>query len=125
MAVSLGVFAQGEGPKVVVNLDGFRYPPIATGASIQGEVLVEGSATDRRVISGSPILASAALKNLETWTFPPSDNITYLARYHFALVGKVCEPSSTALPARYQWSRHRRTFVADVYIAATRRCSVN
>ena len=85
MAVSLGVFGQSEGPKIVVNLDGFHYPVIARQARIQGDVLFELSADGRRLVSGGPLLATAAEANLETWTLEPLAAGRYRVWYHFVL----------------------------------------
>lgn len=82
----LGAWAQQEAPKIVVNVEGFRYPPIARSAIIQGDVLFEVSDSGPRLVSGHPILAPAAQKNLETWTLPRLERGRYLISYHFVLL---------------------------------------
>jgi hypothetical protein len=85
-AFGLGAWAQQEEPKVEVKVEGFRYPPIARSARIQGDVIFEVSASEPRLISSAhPILTEAARKNLETWTLPPFAGGKYLVRHHFGL----------------------------------------
>jgi hypothetical protein len=66
----LGAWAQ-EAPKIVVSIEGFRYPPIAAAARIQGDVTFEVSASGVKLMDGNPLLVSAAQTNLETWALPP------------------------------------------------------
>ncbi len=65
LLAALGAFAQSEEPKIVVNLDGFRYPPIAKQAHIGGDVVLRLSGLE--VVSvGDPLLAPAARDNVRT-----------------------------------------------------------
>jgi hypothetical protein len=82
----LGAWAQQEAPKIVVNVGGFRYPPIARSARIQGDVIFQVGTTDVDLIIGNLLLASAAQVNLQTWDLPPFKG-DYLVRYHFNLTG--------------------------------------
>jgi hypothetical protein len=81
-----GAWSQQEDPKIVVNVEGFRYPQLARSAIIQGDVLFEVSASGPRLVSGHPILVPAAQRNLETWTLPLLDTRRYLVSYHFVLL---------------------------------------
>jgi hypothetical protein len=80
----LGAWAQQEAPKIDVNVEGFRYPPIAATARIQGDVIFQVFSADVDLVTGNPILARAAQTNLQTWDLPPF-NGNYLVRYHFEL----------------------------------------
>ncbi len=42
----VAAWAQQETPKIVVNVEGFRYPPIARSAHIQGDVIFQVAASD-------------------------------------------------------------------------------
>ncbi len=81
----LGAWAQQrEAPKIVVNVEGFRYPRIASQARIAGDVPFEISSSGQKLVTAaSPLLAEPARRNLETWTLPPLDSGKYLVRYHF------------------------------------------
>jgi hypothetical protein len=82
------VCAQEE-PKINVNLEGFRYPTIARSARIQGDVIFDVTASGVKLLIGSPILAAAAQRNLETWTLPPFEGGKYIVRYHYALLDET------------------------------------
>jgi len=87
LAVAFGAFAQSEEPRLVVNLDGLRYPPIARQARIRGDVAFEVSALGRKLMSESSLLLSRpAQENLATWTLPPLETGRYLISYHFDFV---------------------------------------
>lgn len=77
---------QQEEPKIVVNVEGFRYPPIARSARIEGDVIFEVSASGLRLVAGSSILSKAAEANLATWTLPPLEAGKYFVSYHFELL---------------------------------------
>jgi TonB family protein len=55
-----------------------EYPIIARQAGIQGEVIIsavidsQGNVVDMKVVSGPPLLYSAAMKALATWKFEPT-----------------------------------------------------
>ena len=85
----IGAWAQQEEPKTRINLEGFRYPPIARSARIQGDVIFDVTASGVKLLAGSPILAAAAQTNLETWTLPPLEGRKYIVRYHFALLDET------------------------------------
>jgi hypothetical protein len=93
---AVGAWAQQEEPKIKVNLEGFRYPPIARSGRIQGDVIFEVGTTTL-MTGGHPILVSAARANLETWASPPMDGSSYHVVYHFSLSGlkheRTCGPS--------------------------------
>lgn len=84
----VAAWAQQETPKIVVNVEGFRYPPIARSARIQGDVIFQVGATDVDLIVGNALLASAAQANLQTWDLPPLKDGQYLVRYHFSFSGR-------------------------------------
>lgn len=66
LAFGLGAFGQSEEPKVVVNLDGLRYPLIAAEARITGNVIFEASGTEHTLIfTANPLLTPAAEGNLK------------------------------------------------------------
>jgi hypothetical protein len=82
----MGAWAQQETPKIVVNVEGFRYPMIGRSAVIGGDVLFEINASGPKLLSGIPIFATPAHRNLETWTLPPLEHGRYFVRYHFVLL---------------------------------------
>lgn len=82
----VAAWAQQEAPKILVNIEGFRYPQLARVARIQGDVVFEASASGQRLVAGGPLFVRAAQTNLETWTLPLLEHGTYLVRYHFALL---------------------------------------
>lgn len=59
-----------------------EYPPIAKQLHLSGKVKIEttisaeGRVTNARVIGGSPVLASAALKAVNAWRFEPGPKET-------------------------------------------------
>jgi hypothetical protein len=66
------------------------YPYDALGAGIEGEVevevtLKEGKVVATRVLAGDRALAAAAVGNLETWTFSADINKTFVTRFVYAL----------------------------------------
>jgi hypothetical protein len=87
LAFGLSALAQSEEPKIAVNLDGFRYPPIARQARIQGNVVIRVRASGRELISSAyPFLTPAAEDNLKTWMLPPLATGNYLVTYHFSIL---------------------------------------
>src|SRR5580704_15509069 len=87
LAFGLWAFAQGEEPKLVVNLDGFRYPPIARQARIQGDVVFRVTQNGRELVfSANPLLRPAAENNLNMWPLPPIEEGTYIITYHFVIL---------------------------------------
>lgn len=84
-AFGLGAWAQQEAPKITVNVEGIRYPPIAAAARIQGDVTFEVSASGVKLMDGNPLLAPAAQTNLETWAPPPPQHGKYQVLYRFKL----------------------------------------
>jgi hypothetical protein len=87
LAFGLGAFAQSDGPKVIVNLDGFRHPPIARQVRIQGDVVFKVSPKGGELISSAnPLLTPAAQDNLKTWTLPPVATGAYIVTYHFKIL---------------------------------------
>ena len=66
------------------------YPYAALEAGIEGEVevevtLKEGKVVTTRVLAGDRALAAAAVGNIETWTFSPDINKTFVTRFVYAL----------------------------------------
>ena len=59
-----------------------EYPPIAKQLHLSGKVKIEttisadGRVTNARVIGGSPVLASAAVKAVTAWRFEPGPKET-------------------------------------------------
>jgi hypothetical protein len=87
LVFALGALAQSEEPKIVVNLGGLRYPPIAKQARIQGNVVFRVTASGRELASSAnPLLTPAAEDNLKTWTPPPLEDGSYLVTYHFEIL---------------------------------------
>jgi hypothetical protein len=111
LAFGLGAVAQSDGPKVVVNLDGFRYVPIARQARIQGNVVFRVSASGREFVSSAnPLLTPAAEDNLKTWTLPPLANGSYHITYHFVL-DVDAPPKLQSVPIGNGFSRFFRRLV--------------
>ena len=79
-----GAWAQQEEPKISVNLEGFRYPPIARWARIQGDVVFQVRTPDVDLVIGQLFLTSTAQANLQTWDLSPFAG-SYVVRYHFIL----------------------------------------
>jgi Gram-negative bacterial TonB protein C-terminal len=66
------------------------YPDGARVAGLQGEVQVEvtlkaGKVAATRVIAGDRALAAAAVANVQTWTFPPDIDETFVTRFVYVL----------------------------------------
>ncbi|HVR06409.1 MAG TPA: TonB family protein [Thermoanaerobaculia bacterium] len=66
------------------------YPYSARLAGIEGEVEVEvtvkeGKVVATRVLAGDRALAVAAVANIETWTFSPDVNKTFVTRFVYTL----------------------------------------
>jgi hypothetical protein len=97
----LGAWAQ-EAPKIVVNVEGFRYPQIARSARIQGDVIFEVSALGQRLVTGHSLLAKAAQVNLETWTLPPFEGGNYLVWYHFRLDEPGAKTETELIGSRFE-----------------------
>jgi hypothetical protein len=111
IGLGLGAFAQSEEPKVVVNLDGLRYPPIAREARIQGSVVFQVSAKGRELVSSAnPLLTPAAEDNLKTWILPPLAAGNYLITYHFVL-DESAPPKQKTVPIGSGFSRFFRRLV--------------
>ncbi len=68
------------------------YPPAATAAGVQGEVIVEavvgrdGGVVETRVVSGPPSLRAAALDAVQRWHYRP-----------YEVDGKPVEVATTAV----------------------------
>jgi hypothetical protein len=98
----LGALAQQDAPKVVVNVEGFRYPPIAASARIEGDVVVEISASGQRLIaSAHPILEDGATRNLATWAVPPVESGKYIVTYHFELLEGGGEAKTVPIGSKF------------------------
>jgi hypothetical protein len=110
-AFGFAAFAQSEEPKIVVNLDGFRYPPIAIQARIQGTVVFRVSANGRELVSSAEsLLTPAAEGNLKTWVLPPLTTGSYVVTYHFFL-DENAPPRRKSLPIGNGFSRFFRRLV--------------
>jgi hypothetical protein len=104
-----GAWAQQEAPKIVVNIEGFRYPPIARSARVQGGVIFEVSASGLRLVAGNSILSKAAEANLVTWTLPPLEAGKYLVSYYFEILGE--EVTRKTVPIGSKFGRLLRRLV--------------
>ena len=107
LAVGACAFAQGDEPKIMVNLEGFRYPPIAAQARIQGNAIFEVTPSGRRLVSArSPIadiLAKPADANLATWELPPLSSGKYIVTYHFEFsVAPPLERVTVPISSKFQ-----------------------
>ncbi len=101
LAFGLGALAQGEEPKVVVNLDGFRYPLIAARARISGDVIFESSGTAHKLVSAAnPLLTVAAEGNLRKWTLPSTPD-RYVIRYRFELLDTRMELQDQPIGSKF------------------------
>jgi hypothetical protein len=127
IGLGLGAFAQTEETKVVVNLDGFRYPVIAKQAGIQGNVVFRVSRNRRELVSSAnTLLKPAAEDNLKTWTLPPLAAGGYVVTYHFSILDrKGClNPRGPDPVASYAIKRARNVRI-DVVASAFAVCSIN
>ena len=84
-ALALAVFGQtmpkrippDEAAKHLISSPSPVYPPLARAASIQGKVILEvsidesGAASVRRLVSGHPMLAPAAIESVNRWKYQP------------------------------------------------------
>jgi TonB family protein len=85
LALSAGAFGQttpnrippDEAAKHLVKKAPANYPPMAEAARIQGDVIVEvsidesGTARVRRLVTGHPMLAPAAIESANHWQYQP------------------------------------------------------
>jgi hypothetical protein len=98
LVFGLGALAQSEEPKIAVNLDGFRYPPIARQARIQGNVVLRVRAGRREIFSSAnPLLTPVAEDNLKTWMLPPLATGNYLVTYHFSILPAGTKPETVPI----------------------------
>src|SRR5580704_14931887 len=97
-----GAWAQQEAPTIVVNVEGFRYPPIARSARVQGDVIFEVSALGLRLVAGSSILSKAAEANLATWTLPPLEAGKYFVSYHFELLEDGVKHKTVPIGSKFE-----------------------
>ncbi|HEY1756546.1 MAG TPA: hypothetical protein VGG72_14185 [Bryobacteraceae bacterium] len=98
----VGAWPQADVPKVVVDLDGFRYPPIASGARIRGDVVFAISdSAPVLVATASPLLTAAVRDNLATWTLPRLPRGRYLVSYHFELIGDGLVKKTVPIGSRF------------------------
>ncbi len=113
LAFGLGALAQGEEQKIVVNLEGLRYPPLARQARIQGNVVFRVSASGRELVSSAkPLLTPAAEDNFKTWMLPPLATGNYLVTYHFVLEVDVdVPPKYQTVPIGNGFSRFFRHLI--------------
>jgi hypothetical protein len=117
-----GAWAQPEAPKIVVNLAGFRYPPIAGTARIQGDVLFEVSASGQKLTSDtSRLLAEPAARNVATWTLPPLRTGKYLIAFHFKILDQVGVKRET-VPIGNKFERFLRHLVGAKTKIVVNRC---
>lgn len=124
---------QADGPKIVVNVDSFRYPPIAKQAGIEGEFTFVVTGSGRQLISERSnveergkrsILEEPAERNLDTWTLPRLDRGHYQVRYRFVLLREpACEYSTRTFPAEKSISRSGDDVILEVVVKATRQCA--
>ncbi len=121
LVLTLGAFAQSDDPKVEVNLDGLRYPPIAAQARIAGDVIFEASGADHQLIfAANPLLAPAAEGNLRKWRLLSAAG-KYVIIYSFELLDLRIEERERPIGNKFGrfWLRLLRaptTKVADVCV---------
>jgi TonB family protein len=66
-----------DAAKHLIKSNAPEYPPLAQAARIQGNVILEigidetGAASVRRLVSGHPMLAPAAVRDVNGWTYQP------------------------------------------------------
>lgn len=79
------------------HLESLVYEPIARQTSIQGDVVLEieindaGAVSRHRLISGHPLLAKEAEKNISSWRFRAGTAATFRVTYEFRLVKPVSD----------------------------------
>ena len=91
MLLSCAVLAMIAQERIQPNLDGFRYPVVAWSARIQGTVEFVVNSEGIRFISGHPILAAEARRNLEKWVLPYALSNPLSVTYSFRLA--VADPT--------------------------------
>jgi len=74
---------------VHANLDGFKYPPLARSARIQGTVEFAVKSDGIQLVSGHPMLAATAKSNLEKWAVPYASDTPLSVTYIFRLTDDV------------------------------------
>jgi len=94
-AVSITMAAQTEPVLLSANIP--KYPPLACQARVEGEVKLSftlpasgAQPTNVEVISGHPMLKSAAAENLKTWRFenPYEVESKYETTFKYGLSGR-------------------------------------
>jgi hypothetical protein len=122
-----GAFAQGVEPQMVVNLDGFRYPPIAKQARVHGDVVFRVNQNGRTLVSsGNPLLTPAVADNLRTWTLPPRATGDYIVTFHFKILDvQHCLERRGPDPVPSYEIKRARDAKIDVVASAFAVCSIN
>ena len=121
VAFALVALAQSEEPKMVVNLEGPRYPKIASMARISGVVVFEITPSGQQLISESSlILIGAAEKNLATWALPSLGAGRYIISYHFELLAQGVKRES--VPIGNGFERFFRRLVGAKTETSVERC---
>ena len=122
LGIRLWAFAQSDEPKIGVNLEGLRYPPIARQARILGSVVFEVTPAGRKLLSASsPLLAKPAEENLATWELPPLENGKYVVAYRFEFSEKVAV-KRVAVPIGNKLQRFFRKLVGAQTETVVNRC---
>jgi hypothetical protein len=85
MLASWAVLTMSAQELVQPNLDGFKYPALARSARIQGTVEFVVKSDGAQLVSGYPMLASAAKSNLEKWAVPYASDTPLSVTYIFRL----------------------------------------
>ena len=121
-AISITMAAQREPVLSSANIP--MYPPLACRARVQGTVKLtfnlpanDGEPTKIEVVSGHPLLNSAALENVKTWHFDNSDAVErkYETTFEYRLTEGELAPGQTRKLTVSLESFHKMEIVTDAY----------
>ncbi len=106
---ALPVLGQEKAPVLPI-VTGFmcpKYPDKAESLALQGtvkmQVTTDGHAvSDVKLISGDPLLAPSAIKNVRTWKFADHTPITFIVEYDYVFWGRFKRDPVTKCDARLE-----------------------
>jgi len=90
----------GNGDVRIISFERLRYPSAALAEFAQGVVVVranldrDGAVAEASAVSGSALLAPAAVENVKRWRFEPNTQRTAVVVYNFQLPSGACRSGS-------------------------------